>query len=297
MRRRLLVTAVTVWGAVSMASTTSAQEGSWYQDRTTNGCIFFIDYDPSDYPGWTTRWSGNCTSGQPIDGQGTLEETGPNVDAPGETKMIRKVGRMVGGYWHGSVTESRFTTENGGPMKQTSFSFERWYPTLESEFNMGCRVGSSGCTPGVVMAANDSSEMAWENGPPRNEIPDDYEPSPNLIESSNPPGFGEPATASGGGRRSFINPETGDYCLQEQSTAPKVVTVYFQHSITLSNSCGQAIRVVITEEPDNRPTGRSYTGSVGANRTDSFSCLQANPNGSAAGMAGCAGFQGWDYAE
>lgn len=110
----------------------------WLEGRTTQGCFFLLaGYDhgqasaaPPDF-----TWSGSCQPGRPISGTGVLES---RSIYEGDVTVERQTGTMVDGYWHGLVRSERFTSENGGPLEQSSYSWDGWMPTVESSYDMGC---------------------------------------------------------------------------------------------------------------------------------------------------------------
>lgn len=193
---RLPLTILLATAVVTMtAGPAVTQTAGWYQDRTTSGCLFHLPFDPAGSQGWTSQWSESCTPGQAIEGRGSLEERGPSMGEADTVLMTRRTGQMIGGYWHGPVTEERFASRNGGPMEPESYSFDRFVPSITQTYDMGCRPGLSTCTPGVVTAAIPTSpDIESHDGP-----------MGGAISSSNPPGFGMPMA--------FLHPDTGRPCV------------------------------------------------------------------------------------
>lgn len=90
-----------------LAGGASAQAHRWHQWRTTTGCLFFhredptIPYgdrtNPTDYIVKTYTWSGSCTPGRLINGEGVLEMHHPLLE------IDTYSGTMTNGYLNGRV--------------------------------------------------------------------------------------------------------------------------------------------------------------------------------------------------
>lgn len=139
---------------MGLAAPALAQDTQWYENRTTNGCLFYSDYSIA---GITLGWSGPCAAGRPIAGEGVLESRS-TPDADGFFVLEQMSGTMQGGYWHGPVSIARFESKNG----------ETWPAgARQTRFNMGCPVTVETCTPGVVAASASatSPDIESDDGP------------------------------------------------------------------------------------------------------------------------------------
>lgn len=269
---RTLWVAVSVLGSLAVADAGVAQTDRSRTYRTTSGCLFHMD--PSHIPNdqQTFTWSGTCTSGSLITGQGTLEVTGPDVT--GHVGTTRWIGRLVNGYWHGEI-ESYDLPEAGESLHPEDF----WRPM----FNMGCHVhiddGSvldAGCVPASSSAST-----------PRDESAGNARSTQGATDTPSPP--------SSGGVRTVLNPETGAHCLTERILPIRERGYYFEHGVTITNSCNRSFRLEITEAPHNRPSHVRYTRLIEPNRSETYTCLQGKPNGQMAETAGCEGFLEYSY--
>ena len=123
--RGVAAPALAAAGLALLFSTASAAAQEHYQWRTTEGCLFFLDYDPVGKRD-AYRWLGSCTPGQLINGQGTMES-----GHPAGSYFDQWTGQMIDGYWHGTVSMARF--------KASDRSWVGNPPSVV--YNMGCVIG------------------------------------------------------------------------------------------------------------------------------------------------------------
>jgi len=153
----IATTAIAGMAAVAAGLTAQAQQTGFHTYRTTNGCLFRETYPPEPGDRWT--WSGACTQGQYISGQGVLRREQPPLVGDGNVAFASTwTGRLVNGYKNGEGVSARFARYPGEGWKEDSFSFDRHIPTLATAHNMGCamlsgRMADPNCTPGSAPAA------------------------------------------------------------------------------------------------------------------------------------------------
>lgn len=279
---RLPLTILLATAVVTMtAGPAVTQTAGWYQDRTTSGCLFHLPFDPAGSQGWTSQWSESCTPGQAIDGRGSLEERGPSMGEADTVLMTRRTGQMIGGYWHGPVTEERFASRNGGPMEPESYSFDRFVPSITQTYDMGCRPGLSNCTPGVVTASA---------SPTLPEMESDDGPMGGAISSSNPPGFGMPVA--------FLHPDTGRPCVVltevEARDASNERRRRIVHVLHFENICDATFSIYArriplgeqTSDPDGL-SGNGISPAPSETTVSRISCIEEGERDA------CLGFSEW----
>ena len=140
MRKITAFIAFAAFGAAPLLAQVESDANGMYELKTEKGCIFYSTEAPSDAGAAT--WSGPCTAGQPLNGQGTLIE----VFFGGPVREGRKrTGTMQSGVWNGKVVMLGVYSEDAGP----------WQPDTESSpmtlyFKMGCldfQIDSGWCKP------------------------------------------------------------------------------------------------------------------------------------------------------
>lgn len=329
----LVLTSAAV-SALCSVGLAQAQEGQWAQERTSAGCLFFQDALRESIDNTTITWSEPCVPGRLISGYGTLIyegfSGGTNTRQTWTGQLV--AGHWHGRLSVASqvVGEPIYPEDTMQP--EYNMGCPVFEPAcvpavvdmaameeMAGSGSPGHSVGSPpaarprpvpGDRPSFAPAEGQGSAQVFGSpaaeprgsGTRRDQGPDggQGQSAMGLLSGGlfTPMATLAPAPAAprdGGGKPPPVASPAGEACLEERSAVPAIVSNYFEHRITLENLCARPITVTITEQPDNRPVGRSYARTLQPNRTETFTCLQARPNTDAAGMAGCAGFQGWEY--
>jgi TonB family protein len=107
----LFVIASVIWPHA--ASALQSDAAVWQKITTDQGCIAYLyDRNNAHYPGWRAyHWTGSCTAGQPINGQGILQEHGLFFE---ERVVTEYRGTMVQGYFQGEMTRLPFDVNESG---------------------------------------------------------------------------------------------------------------------------------------------------------------------------------------
>lgn len=122
---RLLILIAT---AFVLASPAQAQEYSWADYPIEGGCTIALRRPLSEDV--TVSWTQTCVSGQPISGQGQLRFA---YQSTGRTVVLEA--DFIAGVPHGAATMTGYTPAGDA------------YHTERAEFDMGCDLRGSGCTP------------------------------------------------------------------------------------------------------------------------------------------------------
>lgn len=136
---RAAVAAATVAAGMFAADAAYADSfDAWQRHVTDKGCYSFeygisvggMESDPNR-DGYV--WSGSCTAGSPINGQGTLyvQVQYPFSDGTVMRQIRAYTGRMVNGFWEGPVAQANYDVDESG----------RWNPNAPTPIEFG---------PGVV---------------------------------------------------------------------------------------------------------------------------------------------------
>lgn len=271
---RTLWVAVSVLGSLAVADLGVAQSTYWKTYRTSSGCLFQFDSD-MQMESWTRiTWSGACASGQPISGRGNLDLTGPNRVEGGLTTR-RWSGEFINGYWNGELEVYSLQPDGSRPTHREDF--------FRPLYNMGCVVNTDNGSPIDARCVPASASALT----PRGEGAGNARPTQGATDT--------PSPSSSGGVRTALNAETGERCLTERILPIRERGYYFEHGVTITNSCNRSFRLEITEAPHNRPSHVRYTRLIEPNRSETYTCLQGKPNGQMAETAGCEGFLEYSY--
>jgi TonB family protein len=108
----------------------------WQKITTDQGCVaYFYDRNDGQFPGWQVyHWTGSCTAGQLIDGQGSLEVHGLFFD---ERYVHERRGTMVGGYFQGPMTWQPYAVDDKGTWNSTAPLADLAYT---KQYDRGCAV-------------------------------------------------------------------------------------------------------------------------------------------------------------
>ena len=107
----LFVLALAMW--TQSASALQSDAPVWQKVTTDQGCIAFL-YDRNDaqFPGWRAyHWTGSCTAGQAINGQGILQEHGLFFE---ERVVTEYRGTLAQGYFQGEMTRLPYRVNDNG---------------------------------------------------------------------------------------------------------------------------------------------------------------------------------------
>lgn len=113
----------------------------WQRITTDQGCIATIyDYNDPEEPGnWRVyHWTGRCTAGAAINGQGSLQ--GHFMDY-GERTVTVQTGTMIDGYFDGTVTDAYYDVDAQGRWDSTRPAGE----VQRLQFHRGCRSDAESC--------------------------------------------------------------------------------------------------------------------------------------------------------
>ncbi|CAN5547942.1 hypothetical protein BH09PSE4_BH09PSE4_05570 [soil metagenome] len=107
---RILVAATAIAVGLPAAHAQDTSKRDWLPVRTSEGCIYYQTREIAEVraqDGIVESWSGSCTSGQPINGAGTLHWT------KRDNQRGDWIGHLVGGYWDGQMTMRGEFREDG----------------------------------------------------------------------------------------------------------------------------------------------------------------------------------------
>lgn len=278
------MTVLTTFSGMALAITLSQTSPlEWMEFRTTEGCIFYKALYPAPDGQYTppeTSWSGPCQSGQPISGAGVLERRFPPYE--GSRTVERETGTMVDGYWHGSVRSERFTSENGGPLEPSSYSYDNWVPSVTSRYEMGCNeytLGRRECPARAQRASTDSSGTQEPQGQRIYDTPEEYAAAGGESRSRSP----QPSSPVGtetGFSVAFLD-SSGRPCVTAEAMPTRSDRVYWKYGMRFTNICGRRFGIRLETIPHPEKEAVVKRGVVYANSTSSeFGCLERR-NGSA----------------
>lgn len=123
------------WGKQGSAEWPGRGQQSY---TTSNGCLAALP--TSTVPVQSVSWSGSCSSGDRIEGSGTLSVR--LADSDGGFFDASITGRLVDGRFDGTVEMA--VVVDGQTLSPRSFEFDR-----------GCMVGDDSCAPGAGVSADE----------------------------------------------------------------------------------------------------------------------------------------------
>ncbi|MBL0948475.1 hypothetical protein [Brevundimonas sp.] len=268
----------TLAAAALASSPGTAQDPVWIEERTTQGCLFYlagIDHGEAAGAPPPFTWSGACQPGTPINGAGVLEA---RIAVEGDLIVERWTGTMVDGYWHGSVRSERFMSENGGPLEPSSYSYDNWVPSVTSRYEMGCNeytLNRRQCPARPQSASTDSSGPLEPTGGRIYGSIEPYVPTGGESGSNS-----SPIGTETGFSAAFLDP-SGQPCVTAEALPTRSDRVYWKYGMRFTNICGRPFRVRLETIPHPEKDAEVRMGAVYANSTSSeFTCLERR-NGSA----------------
>lgn len=128
--KKIVTATLVVMLLLAVPAKQAQAQGGWQQTPITGGCTVGIPAGGAFPPNVTVTWDQACSSGQPVNGQGTLRMS------TSDGRTVTMVGTFVAGVPNGQVVMTGFDASGAQRAQRTD------------EYNMGCQVDQpGGCTP------------------------------------------------------------------------------------------------------------------------------------------------------